>query len=133
MTMESYHFSAVEQTEIDEFCKKYGSGSDVNLVDKEGYTLLHTAATRGKIAVIKFLIVQGADIQAKTADDDWTPLHAAVCGKGNIDVVKFLVSNGADVNAETRDGYTPLDVAKQSKHKAVAKYLKSVGGHRGIR
>ena len=125
METEQYQFTAEEQTEIDKFCAKYGS--NVEKVDINGYTLLHTAVTHWNIAVAKFLVLKGADINAKEQSDDWTPLHAAALGKGNIEVVKFLVSQGADVNAETKDGYTPLDAAKSSKHKAMAKYLKSVG------
>ncbi|MCL2742367.1 MAG: ankyrin repeat domain-containing protein [Planctomycetaceae bacterium] len=124
METNQFQFTAEEQAEIDGFCKRYGS--DVKMVDKEGYTLLHKAATYGNNVVVKFLVLKGADVNEKV-QDDWTPLHAAALGKGNIEVAKFLVSKGAEVNAKTTDGYTPLDAAKSRKHKAMVKYLRSVG------
>ena len=105
--IESSTFTAEEQAEIDKFCEKYGS--DVKKVDEKlGSTLLHLATVGGGAspAVVKYLVLQGADILAKDKQGE-TPLHSAA-GWGNIEIVKFLVSQGADVLARDNNGNTPL-------------------------
>ncbi len=67
---------------------------------------LHIAAKNGEIEVVKSLLRDGADIDAKHRSGE-TPLYmAALCG--GEEVVKFLVMKGADIEAEDTDGYTPL-------------------------
>ncbi|MEW6360116.1 MAG: ankyrin repeat domain-containing protein [Planctomycetota bacterium] len=59
-----------------------------------GFTVLHSA---GRNDVVQFLIVTGANVNARTFDD-MTPLHFAAQG-GNADVVAVLLSNGANIDA----------------------------------
>ena len=87
----------------------------------DGDTPLHRA---GNLEVVKLLVAQGADVNAKNKDER-TPLHEMLWReRGNasntLEIVKFLVSNGADVNAQERYGYTPLHLAKDIE---VVKYV----------
>ncbi|MCL2743892.1 MAG: protein kinase, partial [Planctomycetaceae bacterium] len=68
-------FTPEEQAEIDHFIAQYGG--DAKAADAEGETLLHKAAKSGKIAVVKFLVSQGADIHAKNNWGDFPLLYAA--------------------------------------------------------
>ena len=119
-----YPFTPEEQQEIDEFLAKYGN--DVHALDEEGVLLLHQAIRLGEdIAVIKFLVSEGADIQAKTKDG-FTPLHIAANTK-DIALVQFLVSQGADVNAKDDHGKTPLFWAAVLGNWETAQFLISEG------
>lgn len=71
-------------------------GADVHRQNFEnGETLLHIAAEKGNIALVKQLITCGVPIDPRTSIK--TPLlRAAMHGKW--DVVELLIKNGADVN-----------------------------------
>ncbi len=51
-------------------------GGDVRAKNKGGRTALHGAANQGAGNVLRFLVEQGADINAKDSDG-WTPLWTA--------------------------------------------------------
>jgi ankyrin repeat protein len=119
-------FTAAEKAEIDKFLVK--NGNDVKAVDAEsGYTMLHTAANGYDIAIVKYLISKGADVNAKN-NYGQTPLHLAA-GSGHdwgVKVVKYLVSKGADVHAQDNSANTPLDQAKEwNTNPAIIEYLTS--------
>jgi hypothetical protein len=83
--------------------------SDANLLEaknEEGDTPLHKAAAEGHAEVAKFLITQGADVNAVGRNDD-RPLHRAAFF-GRKDVVELLLANGADIEARDRQDNTPL-------------------------
>jgi hypothetical protein len=144
-------FTPEEQKEIDKFCAKYdikpvqrGGGGRVgramaaaankqneaiktrlvNWVDSNGATMLHHASDEWGVAVVKYLISEGASVDAKDNDGD-TPLHLAAIND-NIEVVKLLVSKKANVNAKNNDGETPLDYAKITNNTAIVDYLSSL-------
>ena len=78
----------------------------VNEKDKDGETVLHSAAERGNEAVVRLLVEKGADVKAK---DDYgnTTLHSAA-KRGSEAVVRLLVDRGADVKAKDNNGTTAL-------------------------
>ena len=56
----------------------YQLGSqDVNSADEFGYAPLHGAALRGSPEIIQFLVDKGANLEAKTKYEGWTPLRIA--------------------------------------------------------
>jgi len=50
---------------------------DINAADAFGYTALHGAALRGSPEIIQFLVDKGANLDAKTKQEGWTPLRIA--------------------------------------------------------
>lgn len=101
-------FTTEEQAVIDRFLAVYEN--DVNAVDDNGSTLLHNAAADWwGIEVLKYLILQGLDVNAKT-NVGFTPLHV-VAEAEDIEATKFLISVGADISARDEDGCTPLHYA----------------------
>jgi len=114
-------------------------GADVNAASVSlQRTPLHVASEHGQLAVARFLIAAGAEVdradaarwtvlhvaadrkmaelllrngaepQVKT-DEGWTPLHTAA-SRGCIEVVELLIEHGLDAEAEDLFGRTPLDL-----------------------
>lgn len=88
-------------------------GLDVNEDDGKGYKLLHNAAAIGSANVARFLLDQGADIEAKGVNDDVRPLHIAsmYASVENVETARLFLDRGADVNAQVNDGSTALHIA----------------------
>ena len=95
-------------------------GANINGNDRKNPLII--AILNGKYGVAKYLIRNGADINAKRGY--WTPIHAAV-ESGHFEIVKFLIQNGANVNALV--GYersTPLHIAAAKKgNSEIIRYL----------
>lgn len=74
-------------------------------------TLLHTAAEMGDRDQVKFLIENGAELNAQDIFGK-TPLHQSVKRSENVEsVISDLVGAGADINAKDNNGNTPLKSA----------------------
>lgn len=81
------------------------------------------AAGNGHEGVVKVLLENGAEVEAK-GGDGWAPLLvAARCGHEG--VVKVLLENGTEVKAKNKDGWTPLLVAAYYRYEAVVKLLET--------
>ena len=89
----------------------------------KGYTSLHLAAMNGHEQVVKYLIANGADLDAFSTDG--TPLHVGIKWEGatlrrqggpdvyghkfrNYKIAKILTSEGADLNTTDAGGETIL-------------------------
>ena len=88
--------------------------------DAHGWTALHLAARKGHVDVIKFLLDQGANMDAETEDHD-TPLEMAAL-HGHLDAVQVLVDNGSDLD-HSFNGYSALTYAGDE----IADYLRLRG------
>ncbi|CAB4273548.1 unnamed protein product [Prunus armeniaca] len=101
--------------------KLLDDGVDINVVDKDGLTALHTAIIAKKEAVISHLLRKGASPHIRDGDGA-TPLHYAV-QVGTKRIVKLLIKYKVDVNVADNDGWTPLHIAVQSRNRDIAKIL----------
>ncbi|PIO31049.1 hypothetical protein AB205_0006570, partial [Aquarana catesbeiana] len=95
--------------------------SVINLTDEEGFTPLMWAAAHGQIAVVEFLLQNGADPQILGKGRE-SALSLA-CSKGYTDIVKMLVECGVDVNEYDWNGGTPLLYAVHGNHVKCVKIL----------
>jgi hypothetical protein len=68
-------------------------GANIDLVDDDGRTALHTAINQGKTDIVKFLIENGADVNALTKNKQ-NALHMAQ-EKNNNELVEILRNAGA--------------------------------------
>ncbi|MDR1480431.1 MAG: ankyrin repeat domain-containing protein [Planctomycetaceae bacterium] len=92
-------------------------GYSVDSRDGFGSTLLHVAASWNKPDLVRILIENGADVNAKD-NNGATPLHDSMEQNGvYVDVMNMLIEAGADVDAKDNFGMTPLDVAYPSRKK----------------
>lgn len=101
---------------------------DINVVDTANLnTKLLEAAEEGDTDLVRSLIKQGADVNAKDALH-YTPLHNAA-QYGLAETCKLLLDNGADVNAKSTHGDTPLHEAAWRGHPVTCKVLLEHGAY----
>ena len=95
--------------------------TDVCSIDEDGNTALHWVTEQTNIDIAQYLILKGANVNAKSNEGE-TPLHYAA-SEGCLEMVKFLISQGTDINLKTKSGQTALYLAQQSGYDDVANYL----------
>lgn len=88
---------------------------------------LFLAAGEGRLDVVRYLLDQGADVNAREQHGRTAITEAAFYG--NTSVIKELLLRGAEVNAIADEG-TALDVALKSNNAALIELLKHYGGKR---
>jgi ankyrin repeat protein len=76
--------------------------------NSQGRTLLFSAATAGKIALMDVVLKAGVDPNAKDENGMTALRDVAWTGKNQVNVMKRLVAAKADVNLVADDGWTPL-------------------------
>ncbi len=81
--------------------------SSAKATDERGFTPLHYAATK---EIAEALVDKGADLNAQSKTNGWTPLHRA-CYSNNPDVALFLIDKGANVNIKDKIQNPPLHYA----------------------
>jgi ankyrin repeat protein len=91
-----------------------------SVINENGFSPLILACYRGNNEVAKFIITQGADINAKS--DMGSALMACIV-KGNNEIAQFLIANKADLNLVDSQGTTALMYAVQFKNIAIIKLL----------
>ena len=91
--------------------------------DKEGWTPLHYAATKGHLDIVEYLISKEVDVDALNPSNT-TPLMLA-SRYGHIKVVKFLLDHDADLTLHNTQNYTAIDFAYANNQKEIGDGLKS--------
>ncbi len=84
-------------------------------------SLLHVAADRGHLDVVRLLVENGADIHLKDGIVGGSPLRSAASG-GHLDVVQYLHSAGSELDT-SEPNFNPLFGAIYGGHFEVAQYL----------
>ena len=97
-----------------------------------GATALYVAASGGHVKVVQLLLAHSADPNKARAKDGATALYLAA-SKGLYSVARLLLGCNADPNKPRTDagaiGATPLHVAAQAGHLAVAQLLAVFGAN----
>ena len=88
---------------------------------------LFLAAGEGRLDVVRYLLDQGADVNARERLGNTALAEATYYG--HIAVIKELLFRGADINA-IGEGGTALDIAVNRNNPAVADLLRHHGGKR---
>lgn len=92
------------------------------IVSLNGTPLHHYAAQEGKLELVKFLLNNGANIEAKDVNGS-TPLLYAV-QENRLDVVRFLVGRGANINAGNNFDQTPLEPGRSGVSQEIINFLR---------
>ncbi|KAL9951432.1 hypothetical protein ACROYT_G044091 [Oculina patagonica] len=81
----------------------------ITLIDSEGQTPLHRAAANNHVAVVEYLLDQGASVDPPDRAR-CTPLFKAAA-KGGVDTVQLLLERGADVTVKSVEQRSVLHAA----------------------
>ena len=93
--------------------------------DDKGFTPLIVAAYYDQLEAVKFLVEQGADVNAQ--DSGGNTALMGVAFKNYIDVAHYLIDSGADINIKNPKGMKAVDFAIQFGNVDMAKLLESKG------
>ena len=122
-------FAASQKSSIDDIKFYLNIGQNINkTADYEpfiGQTPLMIAINNNKdkdIDVIKYLIDNGADLNAKYIKTEDTPLHMAIKNE-NIQIIQLLISKGANINIRNKMKESPLDNAIIKQNNDIFKFL----------
>lgn len=125
----------------------------INYRNKDDKTPLHEAVQFTKQDNVRFLIENGADVNAlKRAD--WTPLMLASTktNAGSFKIAELLIEHGAIINHQNKDGWTALhfackegnvdivnlllengaDAQKKTKNGRLPLHVASLHGHKAV-
>jgi ankyrin repeat protein len=102
---------------------------DVNAkVDYHGHSLMHLAATKGYVPLLKLLHQANASLDIKD-DVGWTPMMIA-SHSGHLPCVQFLVEQGAKIEyTYNRLNHSSLRIAVINSHVEVVSYLLNAGAN----
>jgi len=100
-------YAAAEKGNKEEIVRLLKKGADIDAYGNYCETALLGAAWRGRTGICRFLIENGADIEAREKDELKTPLMFAV-GCGKIEICKLLLEKGANIEAKDSHGETAL-------------------------
>jgi len=102
----------------------FHKGADVNSPDGKGRLVLCIAVERGDLEMIRFLLDEGADMEAKY--DGLTPLMLA-SRKGSADIVRLLLERGANPNEQGTASSRALHFALGTRSEEIVGLLLSHG------
>jgi ankyrin repeat protein len=131
----------IRQGELEELKEHIEDKNEVNMANNYGQTLLMVAVIEVDFEIVKYLVNQGARLDARDYEDN-TVLHFAV-ESGNFKMLKFLVDNLEKKQKElagkkeetaaeeekpvveviNRQGMTPLHIATEMGHTEITEYL----------
>ncbi|XP_078171686.1 ankyrin repeat family protein [Carex rostrata] len=100
---------AARYDEIEDIVGLFSIGFPLDSKDSQGRTALHMAAANGHLAIVDYLIKNGADVNVTNLEKN-TPLHWA-CLNGHMEVIKALIIAGANVSVLNSHERTPVDEA----------------------
>ena len=115
-------FDAVSEGNVLAVERSLAAGANVDSRARDQATPLINAALANRTAIVELLINKHADVMARNAGG-FTALHAAAYS-GSIPISKLLLDHGAILDdASNKAGVTPLMVAGEENHVALAEFL----------
>ncbi len=100
---------------------------DINARDSFGMTLLDRMVMHDQLAMVKYLLSQGADFKLNVQSNYKTPLDQAI-ERGHLSIVQFLIEEKKiNVNVRNLQGESFLDTAILNDQPPIVAYLLSIG------
>ena len=85
-------------------------GAEYGLRDKAGLSAIHYAVDGGNVQAIEWMILDGADVNAKD-NNGWTPLIRSASVGGNADVANILIKFKAKIDVVDKENKNALLIA----------------------
>ena len=130
------HYLAWSSKTSQKTFKKYHTRSNFNLStrDRERRSMLHFAAQRGNVAIIRYIIgaVENLGINHKDCRGR-TALHYGAESKRARDTIMTLIAFGADINAQDHEGRSVLNYAEKLRNLAAVETCLQLQGPDGSR
>lgn len=113
---------AAEENMVEAVAKYLAEGVDANSLDWNEQTALMTAASKGHIQMVTYLLEEKmADVNLSDKDHVSALMEAAA--NGHLDVVEVLAAAGGDVEATASSGVNALWLAASEGNDAIVKFL----------
>lgn len=106
-------------------------GSNINMVNSKGDTLLLAAATFGNLEAVQQLVLSGADVNKKNAFTRDTALLRSLYNN-NPEITRLLVYSGADINAKNNYNHSPMFLALEKGRAEFIDLFLTSGVHEGL-
>lgn len=123
--MADEHFEKLEKivydNDLDALKKEIEAGTDVNLQNKYGWTLLHISIRRDRRDMVEYLLDNGADIN-RVDGVGWTPLMEAVMDDMT-ELCGYLIEKGADTSIANQRGATAAMLVQKFGRESMLKYF----------
>jgi hypothetical protein len=123
-------YDAIKRGDL-ESVKELFDKSIINIKNAYGVTPLIMAVSRSYEDIAKFLIKNGADVNAKDNEGSSTLLHS--CFVDDSKIAELLVRSGADINVQDNFGITPLIYSCSEGYINLAKLLVKYGADINMR
>ena len=101
------------------------AGMSVSVARGDEFTALFAAMHYNHTEVVKYLVGQGANVNARFPGGRQPFLYFAI-QYNDLEFVKFVVGQGADVTASDVNGWTALDHAVIDERTAIVEYLSPI-------
>ena len=116
--------NAIMNNDIESLAALLATEAQINDEDRNGWTALHIAASRGNDSIVSLLLNHGANINLKNSIG-WTPLMDAA-GNGRESTVLLLLVRGAQYHLKNNYGQTAIDLAKKKNKQGAVKLIKKI-------
>lgn len=112
---------AEDEGELDDLNKQEDDEALVRVFNPKRTTALHVAAFYGRVDIVRQLVCEGEDVEARDQDGA-TPVWLAAL-MGHLDVVECLAEHGANLNAVAKNGASVALGAAEFGHLEVLAFL----------
>ena len=99
------------------------AGASLKCKDDLGFSPLDQAVGQGNVAMVRFLLKAGADVNGRCRNG--SPLHTA-CAYRHLTIANVLLENGADPSAVDGDGHTPAALTRMGKQSTLESRLRTL-------
>ena len=100
----------VSEGRMNEISLFLAAGFSPDTRNKAGVPLLNIAARKGELNIVRYLLIEGAQVNYQADDRGTSPLIDSIMAKQH-DLAEALIKAGADPNIRSKDGQTALVIA----------------------